>query len=582
MAFYRNSMKYILRKCLKHSSLIRCTLNQQLPNILNFQGNNFSTTSNFFVKMFIEKENKYAYEIMEKYGYGTQLNSFILMNTPILSSDEFHNTICKDWSKESPSEIFRAFPLIASYCSKNNVCISNTMFDNYVDSLADNVENSTDEELKSHFFTLSEFPETASIRTRNYVEIWAALDDACLNRYKDWSYDEVLSFCALFYKLNATKASDFCYKSIQKLTYRACKLSKSQLVQSLFFIAAMRFSPKDIHGMELAVEKYFDELCTDELAIVSMGFFKSKIPIRSVSLISNFIDRIIENVSTINEVTLTALLKVIRLSRKIPFDDKICKLLDKLESEIPRLSVMCNVHVALLASSTLTLHDGCFHKIAKVVLTNMSETRVKDIERLVLTYGTFNIVPHTEHNVIEKMIDELRKADRQNEIHKHGRSYACCVAYLGLLSYYPIDLMATVLNKEFLEKSYGKYCLSYGREILTLYNLVKIFHKEKCLETPTEKEAITLAKKYTDYLPNENYPKQYNVTEKMYLDVRKVIEEDRGGPKYVVGHHILTHHQRGGNSTQNNIIAPYHVIYNKQFLYCSRYNNMRYSNWQSL
>ncbi|XP_045525828.1 FAST kinase domain-containing protein 5, mitochondrial [Pieris brassicae] len=546
MTFYRNLIKYyVLQKCSKHSTLIKFSLHQPLPFTSNIYRKNFNTSSKYFVKMFMERENKYAYEIMEKFGYATQLKNVLALNTMLKPNDDFDNLISKDWSKESTSEIFRVFPLIALYCSKNNICISNAIFDNYIDSLTDNIKKSTTEELKSHFFTLSEFPETVSIRTRNYVEIWAALDDACINRFKDWSYDEILSFCALFYKLSATKASDFCYKGIQKLTYRASKLNKSQLVQTFFFIAAMRFSPHDMHGMELAVEKHFDEMSIDELAIVSMGFFKSKVPVRSMSLVSNIIDRICENESTINEVTLAALLKVIRFSRKFPIDNKICIFLDTLQSQVPRLSIMCNVHIALLASSTLTKHEGCLFNIAKTVLSNMSGTRIKDMERLVLTFGTLNMIPDTKENFIESVIEELRKPDRETEIKTHGRSFACCVAYLGLLGYYPIDLMEKVLNKEFLEKTYGKYCLSYGREILTIHNLVKIFHKEKCLEAVTEKEAVTLAKRYTDYIPDINFHKQYNVTEKMFLDLRKVVETTRGGPEYVTGQHILPHHQRG-------------------------------------
>ncbi|CAG4940646.1 unnamed protein product [Colias eurytheme] len=493
--------------------------------------------------MFMENENKYAYDIMEKYGYVEELN--IPKNTSSLSQEEFENIMKKDWSKESTQDVFKVFPLITAYCSENNVCISNNVFDNFIDVLTDNIQFSTDEELKSLFFSLAKCPETTSIRTRNYVEVWAALDDECVNRLKRWSHDELLSYAALFYMLSVTKASDYCYKCIQRLVYKSNKLTKAQLVQTYFFIGAMRFSPHDMHDLELAVQDKLHELSIDELAIISLGFFKSKVPIRSPVLVSNIIDAVIENVSKINEVSLAALLKLIRFSRKIPFDDKIVKLLDILQHEIPRLSTMCNVHIALLATSTLTLHKTSLQEIANNVMKDISKARLKDMERLILTFGTFNYVPPTNPSFIETVINELRKPEREQELLSHGRSFACCVSYLGLLGYYPLDLFKRILNTEFLHNTYGKYCYSYGREILIIHNLVQLFHKDTRLDCLTDKDALILAKKYTDYLPDENYDKQYNVTEKMYLDVLKIMEGFRGGPEFVTGHHIITHHQRG-------------------------------------
>ncbi|CAK1551761.1 unnamed protein product [Leptosia nina] len=329
----------------------------------------------------------------------------------------------------------------------------------------------------------------------------------------------------------------------------------------------MRFSPNDMHNLELAVEKCFDKFSIDELAIISMGFFKSKVPVRNFNTISRIIDKILENPSAVHEVSLAALLKVIRLSRKIPIDDKIYDLLEKLQCEVSRLSIMCNVHIALLSCSTLTLHEGCLLKIAEVVLKNITNARIKDFERLVLTFGTFNLLPQTPDNFIEKVIDELRKPYREQEILTHGRSFACCIAHLGLSGYYPLDLIEKTLNKPFLEQTYGKYCLSYGREILSLNNFVKIFHKNANIDL-SDKESLTLAKRYTDYLPDENYAKQYNVTEKLYMDIKRVIESDRGA-NYVVGHHIVTHHQRGDliicDDVNNRPVAVQDVFSNIKF-----------------
>ncbi|XP_037870949.1 uncharacterized protein LOC101744942 isoform X5 [Bombyx mori] len=68
---------------------------------------------------------------------------------------------------------------------------------------------------------------------------------------------------------------------------------------------------------------------------------------------------------------------------------------------------------------------------------------------------------------------------------------------------------------------------------------------ESAMNRLSEKAVLLLSKKYTDYVPSENYKKQYNISEKMMLDIMKVLGDCRGGQNYVIAEHILTHHQRG-------------------------------------
>ncbi|CAG4964786.1 unnamed protein product [Parnassius apollo] len=491
--------------------------------------------------MFMEHENKYAYSIMQNQGYVVKIN---LEDSRMLTGkDSIQDLLSQDWSKKIPKNIFETFPTLGALCAEQKLCISDKIFDDFIDHLTDNLKVASEEELKSIFYSLLKWPETESIRTRNYIEVWAALDDECIRRSQQWSYDEMLTYVTLFYMLNVTRVSDFSYKCLMKLSGKAKNLTPAQLVTTMFFIGVQRKSPKYVHNLEVCITEHFDKFTIDELAIISMGFFKSKTPIRNMELVANLANKIIDHSSSIHEISLAALLKIIRYSMKITTDDTIYKLLDTLQYEVPRLSVMCNVHIALVGTSTLTLHEGCLNAIADMLSTSMSETRIKDLERLALTFGTFNFKPQSG-DFISKMLHELRKPERESEFNLHGRSFACCIAYLGLLAVYPKDLIHKVLHPAFLEKTYGKHCIGYGREILTLHNTAKIFCKDSKISQLTDKELIIMAKKYTDYVPDENYVKQYNVTERMFLDVLNILREARGND-FVKGGHILTHHQRG-------------------------------------
>ncbi|XP_022829625.1 FAST kinase domain-containing protein 5, mitochondrial [Spodoptera litura] len=514
-----------------------------LNSLQKYSRRRIHCSSHLCGRMFLEHENNYAYSILEKKGYAVSLKSDISRNC--ISEQEFQEALKCNWSKKSQAELFDYFLKFALYCSEHKLCISNQIFDTYIDSLTDSIKLGTDEELKTLFYTLNKWPDTPSIRTRNIIEVWAALDDECLNRLKNWSYDELLTFLSLFYMINVIRYSDYCVKALQKLASKAKNLTPAQLVHTLFFIGIWRKSPFDMHNLEVEINKKYSQFTIDELAIISMGYFKSKTPIRDPELVKKIIATVIENSKTIHEVSLAALLKLIRYSTKSVLDDRINSLLEALQSEVPRLSVMCNVHMALVGTSTLSLHKQCLDNIAAKVIKTMSQTRVKDLERLVLTYGTFGLRPNTEECFFTKVMDELRKPERIIEISIHGRSFACCIAYLTLLGIYPVDLISRVLTPEFRERTYGKYCFNYGREILTLNNVAEIFCSDANINFLENKEKKILAKKYTDYVPREDYVKQYNITEQMFLDILKVLKEARGGDDYVIGDHILPHYQRG-------------------------------------
>ncbi|XP_045533973.1 FAST kinase domain-containing protein 5, mitochondrial [Papilio machaon] len=491
--------------------------------------------------MFMEHENSYAYNIMENKGYAMKLNN--KQDQVHVSNYSLEELLSENWSKKPPHTIFETFSILGVLCSEHNKCISDKVFDDFIDNLTDNLTKASDAELKLIFYSLLKWPVAESIKTRNFIEVWAALDDECLKRLRDWSYDEMLEFITLFYMLNVNRASDYSYRCLLKLASKAKHLTASQLVRTMFFIGIQRKSPKDIHQLEIYINECFKEFSIDELAIISMGFFKSKTPIRNMDIIVKIIDIISNNSSQIHEISLAALLKIIRYSMKVTTGNKIYLLLDKLQAEVPRLSVMCNVHVGLLGTSTLTLHEGCLNAISNRVADAISETRIKDLERLTLTFGTFNYTPQSK-NFLQNIIAELKKPEREVERTFYGRSFVCCVAYLGLLGIHPEELIKLVFDPLFLQKTYGKHIITYGREILTLHNRVKIFYKDSNIKLLSDKEAIILAKKYTDYVPNENYKKQYNVSERMFLDVLNILKGARGDD-FVTGGHILTHHQRG-------------------------------------
>lgn len=545
MSFLTKMMRNVARfRHLNQINVTSCAHSRYLQK----SSRDFSSNPALYIKMYMEHENKYAYNIMRNKGFAVDIEA--IRECSPLDKNNFLELIELDWSTKSPAQIFEVFPKFGSYCKENKMCISNALFDNYIDNLTDSMNKATDEELVSLFYSFNQWPETPSIRTRNFIEVWVALDDACHSRLNNWSPEQMLSFISLFYMLNVTKVSDSSRKMIEKLANKAKKLTPEQLVCTLFFVGVQRRPPYDMHNLEVHLEKNFSQFSVDDLAIMSMGFFKSKTPIRSNHLVMNIMEVVIDNSKTIHEVSLAALLKVIRYSMRVPFEEAlsmIYKMLDAIQEEIPRLSPMCNVHIALLGTTKLILHKGCLKTIAETVIDKLPETRLKDLERLTLSYGTFRYTPETDKNLFNEILKELRRPERDDEIKGHGRSFASCVQYFGLMGIYPVDLINRVLHPNFLMETYGKQSFNYGREVLCLNNIARIFCGDEKINFLSDKEAKILSNKYTDFVPNEDFKKQYNITEKMFIDVVTVLRKIRGGSEFVIGDHILSHHQRGGN-----------------------------------
>lgn len=61
---------------------------------------------------------------------------------------------------------------------------------------------------------------------------------------------------------------------------------------------------------EYMLEQHIDKLSVEELGVAATGFFKSKNRIKSVSLMIAIINKMIDNIDNIPDITQSSLLKV--------------------------------------------------------------------------------------------------------------------------------------------------------------------------------------------------------------------------------------------------------------------------------
>lgn len=85
----------------------------------------------------------------------------------------------------------------------------------------------------------------------------------------------------------------------------------------------------------------------DEIAVVALGYFKTKTKIKLTPIMKTMIENVVKNAEHIHEIYLSAILKVLRLSNTSKLAKESNYMLNKLSNEISRFSEVCCLHIGL-------------------------------------------------------------------------------------------------------------------------------------------------------------------------------------------------------------------------------------------
>lgn len=268
-------------------------------------------TAYYHAKLFVDRENSHAHEVLvssQKYNIFTELST-----SPFPETHENELLSLLKPSEVTPSSVIKDFQFIASYCNNTETCISEDRFDMFVDNFTSNCHRLTESQVIEALELLTLLPATKSVRSKNFVELWSALDKACVENADNWDINQQLKVADAWYALNLAKFSEFVWLIMKKAGRRIRKLTPSQLVHVMFFCNVTR---KPVLGemidFEMNLKQIVDQLTIDEIAVMSMGFFKTKTPLRDVRFIEYLYKRLTSELSTVNDISLVSLLKILR------------------------------------------------------------------------------------------------------------------------------------------------------------------------------------------------------------------------------------------------------------------------------
>ncbi|XP_018328684.1 uncharacterized protein LOC108739333 isoform X1 [Agrilus planipennis] len=439
-----------------------------------------------------------------------------------------------------------------------------------IDKLIRKVDKLTKEELIIAFFYLK-----VNKRRQLPFELRDALDRYC----EQMTIDE-MALCATTFNFckTSTKSSVFCSELIQRLKQEAktvndatvksiCQVSRISRYNSQF-VKYLHENSSKLNGTHLIctcfylnlcrnfefakdfesqLEDYIDSFSIDEMAVVSMGFFKSRTPIQSKTILNNFIRKIKRERSKIKDISLSAILKLLRLSSTPTLSEKFTDLLDVLTEEVDRLSNLSCLHIALLGTNLQLLHEKSVSKVSRKLVKDFGDVdkiRLKDIERLLLVLTTFELHPKTEPDVFKAAYDEIHQERRLTEIIRHPKCLPCILHYLSIKGIYSYELMNRILDPDFIIETFGKSPKSIPRELFCLDPSIEIECPDYKGHRLSKEVRRKVTKWNTEYTPSVGQTKKPTAADLLAIDVTETVSKIVIHKSHYFINHILPHFSR--------------------------------------
>lgn len=518
-------------------------------------------------KLFVDNENRYAHRILQShdhYHVVRRADTLHHHNPPappssaaaaaasappatssglLLDDDDLLRTPA-DWSTLSDAELVAHFQHITTLCQRRGLCISAARFDAFVDAFCARCFQLSDALLLEALGHLVHVPQTESLNTRNFLELWNVLDDACCERVQRWPPERLLLCCDHWYLLHLGKVNKFNWLAVKRLGRRVRKMPAPHLVQTMFYANLLRSPVVEMMDFEMGMAQSVDAMRLDEIGVMCMGFFKTQTHLKGAPLIERIYARLEAEIGTVPDITLVNVLKALRYSSRPPQAAVMERLLDACVAQVPRLSLLSCLHVLLLGSDILLCHrptmELCLQRFAAAPV---AEIRLKDMERVAFVMGVFNYrsASGVADALSERFLGELK--GRVPEIMRHPRCLPMCLQFLSWRGAADAELLAQVLSEAYCRHAYGRN-VRLGRELFGLDSYAKIDLREtyegEYLELKRRRQMGILL---VHYIPSRENGFKLSATDRMLLEMMEAVEREFGACRLA---HVLPHFDRPG------------------------------------
>lgn len=231
--------------------------------------------------------------------------------------------------------------------------------------------------------------------------------------------------------------------------------------------------------------------------------------------------------------------------------------LDAVTDQIPRLSLLCCLHLALLGTHLHISHQKNLEAIVHRFAKDLKSPRMKDFERICFVIGLvdFESESRIEDELCQSILVELK--NRVDDITRHPKCLPLCLHYLTMKGWHDEEMISVVLNKPFLKLSCGSN-INLGREIFSLDAYARINLKDTYKgNLLLDKNRRYMGRMLSQYIPSRTDKYKLSATDKILLEIKETSEELFNFCYFA---HALPHFDRPGNRWQTfNVIT---IVYN--------------------
>lgn len=492
-------------------------------------------------KIFVESENKYAHSIL-----AASLKPYLIARSDDLLNnvniDDAPQRVLKPIENAQPDELYTTWLELVQYCAQTDTQISDERFSGFIRIYCEQLHRFSDEQLVGTLRHMQQLPVPESTKVANYMELWNTLDIECCRRIDRWSTAQLLLVSDAWYQLNLARIGEFVWQALRKLGRKIRKLPPEQLVQSMFLCNLLRRPVFEMFDFEVNLAQSVDRMTLQELGVMAMGFFKTQTPIRNPELLQQLFTRLEAELDTVEDITLVALLKVLRYSSRLQQVEPLKQLLVALRRQVERVSLLTCLHIALLGCELQTCDDELVERILLRFENELDVARLKDLERICLVIGLFNLTTPSgvERRLVERLPQLLRS--RVDEILRYPRCYTNCLQFISMRGIHDTELLGVALEPRFVRHTYRSGLP--GREYFHLDSLAQLLAGSQLYAGPflTERQRQHMGKMYTQYIPDRSSRFKLNNTDRILLEVRDGVGSLL---RTTVGlKHVLPHYER--------------------------------------
>ncbi|KAH8303952.1 hypothetical protein KR044_005600, partial [Drosophila immigrans] len=489
---------------------------------------------------FVDSENQYAHSILagslKPYQIARTLDLFNSKAAVVGAVAPQH--VLAPREHRPPADLYKDLLALVQFCAQTETQISDERFAGFVRLYCEQLHCLSDEEVIGSLRSLQQLPVPESTKAANYMELWNTLDIECCRRIERWSTAQLLLASDAWYQLGLVRIGEFVWLALRKLGRKLRKMPPEQLVQSMFLCNLLRRPVFEMFDFEQNLAQCVQQMTLPELGVMAMGFFKTQTQIRNPELLQQLFDRLTAQLDTVEDITLVALLKVLRYSSKLPQVDAVNRLLDALQPQVERVSLLTCLHMALLGCELQTCHDALVERILLRFEHALDEARLKDLERICLVIALFNL--QTPSGVEQRLVQRLPQLLRQRipEILRYPRCYTNCLQFLSMRQVCDVELLSVALEPRFVRHVYRSGMP--GREYFHLDSLARLLGERYTGDLLTDKQRQQMGKLYTQYLPDPNF--KLNKTDRIMLEIRDAMGSLLR--THVYAKHLLPHYDR--------------------------------------